>query len=37
VARYNAARSDYDARCTGRSFDQAAYDRVQATLSCPKP
>jgi peptidoglycan hydrolase CwlO-like protein len=37
VARYNAARSDYDSRCAGESFDQAAYDRVQATLSCPKP
>ncbi|MGH7032483.1 MAG: hypothetical protein ACREFL_01980 [Stellaceae bacterium] len=37
VARYNAARSDYDSRCAGKSFDQAAYDRVQASLSCPKP
>lgn len=37
VARFNAARSDYDARCAGKSFDQTAYDRVQATLSCPKP
>ena len=37
VARYNAARSDYDAGCAGKSFDQTVYDRVEASLSCPKP
>ena len=37
VARYNAARSSYDAGCAGKSFDQTAYDRVEASLSCPKP
>lgn len=37
VARYNAAFSNYNARCAGKSFDQTVYNRVEATLSCPKP
>lgn len=36
VARYQAAYSKYNADCAGKSFDQAAYDKVKAALSCPK-
>ncbi len=37
VGRYNAESPLYNTRCSGKSFDQTIYNRVEAALSCPKP
>jgi deoxyribodipyrimidine photolyase len=37
VTRYNDALASYNTRCGGKSYDQAVYSAVQATLACPTP
>jgi len=37
LTRYNAALSDYTARCGGKSYDQAVYNSVETGLICAKP
>ncbi len=37
VKRYNPVVADYNSRCAGKSFDEAALRAVEKTLSCAKP